>query len=193
MNSKIKYDEGKIEILSKSGMDSGVIISTKSKYLPDVLNRLPLPKDSDCRFFVDLYLKAENYNNVFIIGEKSACLDLSEKCQPNSIGLKIQAKICANNIISMINNNPLKPLNQKTFVEFMPIGYRNCLITIKDFSFDGLLAWLLFRIIHLSTYIGIKSKVSAFLKLLFSLINPVDTDIFLLEEISEYKREKITV
>ena len=198
-NARVFYNLNKRNIslrsenFSKSSSDPGIIISSRSMLPSNVLNSLSLAKDSNSKYFVDLYLKAENYNNLFIIGEKSICLDAAEKPQSNSIYLNMQAKICADNVISMINNNPLKPLKQKLFVEFMPIGYRNCLITIKNFSFDGLFAWVLFRVIHSFTCIGIKSKINAFLKLLFSLINPIDTDIFLLEEISEHKREKVTI
>ncbi|MBI3590181.1 MAG: FAD-dependent oxidoreductase [Candidatus Melainabacteria bacterium] len=189
LNSKISgLKKEKIEINHEKEICSGTIIFTPSYKAPSLIKNLLLKHDESEYACVDLYMKADGFDNVFVIGESSKCLDLSENYPRNIAVYKQQSKVCANNIFAKINNNPLKPLGKTLDINFFPLGYKNLLFGIKDFCLDGFIPWIFYRLLYISYFLGWKKNLKAFISFLLSNLALNDQYVLDLEAMSKQKQ-----
>lgn len=187
-NSKItRIDGQKIIINDEKEIPSGTIIFTDTNSVPLLIKNLGLQKDSLSSVFVDLYWNPQGLDNVFVIGEYSKCLDLSEDLLWVDFLYKEQAKVCAYNIFAKINNNPMKLLKSTLQMDFLSLGSRNSLAQIKNFCFEGFLGWFLHRLIYIKCFLGFRKGVTSLIGLLLNLIGLKETILF---DISEFNKEK---
>ena len=164
-DDKIIVNSGK-EILAKTIIVSG----KKSSSLVNLLtasNQPFLPN-------VDLSLKLEAFENVYMIGEFARCLDFNEGVLQSCLFLREQAVACANNVYSKINDIPEKPLRLNLNIDFMSLGKRNSMFEFKNIFFDGFFAWFFQRIICAKGFFTWKKKLRAVFSLICFVLGLVD-------------------
>ncbi len=162
---------------------SAFVLQTAIKESSSLINRVDLEKDNNSKAFIDLYLRAQGKENVFITGKASRCLDLIENIEKSELFYYYQSQTCANNILNSINNNPLKTLKIPLGVDFISLGSRNAIIEFNNFCFYGILPWFLYRLINIFYFINWKKKLRTFTSLLLTVIGLNDIDLYdLIEE-----------
>ncbi len=171
-NSKVtKIENNKIIINNKDEILSGTILLADLKGSSSLVRKL---KSSFKSCNVDLYMKLEDFDNVFMIGELANCLDLGEGLEKTNLFYKNQATICATNICAKINNVPMKLLKSGLQMDFLFLGYRNSLIEIKNICIDGMLAWFLHRLAFVFCSLSAKKKLRGFMALVCNIFGLSD-------------------
>lgn len=185
-NSKVtKLDTDVILINNEKEIISGTTILNSVNDSSSLFESLPIQKDEKSNALVDIYLKAQGIDNVFMVGEASKCVDLSELLERTVDFFNEEAKICAYNIFAKINNIPLKTIKFNQYANFISLGYKNSLAEINKFCFSGYFAWLLHRFSYILCYLGLLKKIRAFISLLFNIFGLKDStssDVLLLNE-----------
>ncbi len=183
-NSKItNIQNGKVSINDSFEIASHTIIGTSTNKFSSLIKCLALEKDSKNKAYVDLYLRAQGKENIFIIGESSKCLDLNEVSEKSDFYFKEQSSVCANNILALINGNPLKPfkLNLETFS--FSLGSRNAIFEVKNLCFYGIFAWVIYRLIYIWYFISWKKKIKVFCNFILNIFGLKENPLYdLIEE-----------
>ncbi|GEM_PF-3518893 len=161
--------KNKIEINAEKEMTFGTVLYAGKYKYSSLIKSLSLKLDDSFRACVDIYLKADGLDDVFVLGECATCLDLSENIPRNVLLFKKQAELASLNILSKINNNHLKSLNLNYEIDFLSLGRRKSLVGIKGLYFSGYFAWLFHRIIYIFAFIGLKKKIRSLAGLLFDI------------------------
>lgn len=164
----------KIEINNKDEIYSGTIICPAKEVLSSLIKDLKLKKDENLNSSVNLFLNADGFEDVFVIGPFSRCLDLGDDYTHSVLWFKNQAICCATNILAKINNNPLKAVNLPIDLKFYCLGYKSLLVMHKNVCLDGFIPWLLYRSIYISSLLGWKKKFKASVKLLLNMLGLSD-------------------
>lgn len=164
LNSKVtNISKEKIEINGESEIPAGTIIYGTRNKNSSLIEKLPLKKDGSGYACVDLYMKADGLDNVFVIGNSSKCLDMTDD-RPETVVLhNEQAKICATNIFAKINNNLLKALKPVINMQFLSLGRKDSLVIINNLHLNGFLPWVFHREVFALFLLGWKKKLRAFL------------------------------
>lgn len=187
-NSRVtKYENNKLVINNEKELYSGTLIFSGDKKYSSLIQDLPLVKDKLLNACVDLYLNAQGYENVFIIGETSKCLDLSESLINTILLFNEQAKICAYNIFAQINNNPKKPIKFNFGLDFISLGFKHSLLEVKGLYFDGYIAWLFQRLVYIWYLLGLKKKIKTLVGLLLNIVGLSDYELYQFEEVVNKK------
>ena len=171
-NSQItKIENNKITINNKNIIFSGTTILANLKGSFGLLRRLKTLSTS-CN--VDLYMKLEGLDNVFMIGEIANCLDLGENLEKTNFFYRSQAKICAQNVCAKINSIPMKLLKHDFQIDFLSLGYRNSLAEFKNIHIDGIIGWVLHRLAFVFCSLSWKKRLRAFVALLSNICGSSD-------------------
>ena len=171
VNSKItEIEKDKIIINGEKEIPSGTIINCAMSRMPSLINKLPLKKDASGAANVDLYMKADSIEDVFAIGEFAKCIDLSDSTTKSLFVLNMEARLCANNVIAKINNNPLKPIKTNLLIDFHSLGCRDTLLVAQGLHFDGFIPWLFQRLFYICYMLQPCVKVRVFVNFIISLV-----------------------
>lgn len=165
-----KLSKNKITINSDKEIASGTIILTNNIEYSSLIRELPLEKDNELKAYIDLYMQAKGYENVYVIGEATKCLDLSEDTILTVPLLKKQAKICACNILAKINNIPPRPFTIPVSMDFISLGSRNSLLEIKGVYFDGIIAYMVHRTIFALQFPGLLKKIRTLISTILGIV-----------------------
>ncbi len=163
-----KIEINTITINNKDKISSGTTILSNLKSSSALIQELYKAKTlNSCN--VDLYMKLEGVEDVFMIGELAECLDTREDFPKTVFFYKNQAKICAANISAKINNLPMKLLKPKLEIDFLSLGYRNSLIEFRNIHIDSIIAWLIYRFMYVFCSLHWKKKLRAFVGLICNI------------------------
>jgi len=185
-NSKVtKIGTDKILINNKSETLSGTTILTTLKGSPSLIRKLKNPfKSCD----VDLYMKLEGFEDVFMIGEAAIYLDLRENIVKTILFYKNQAQICAANISAKINNAAMKLLKPDYQIDFLSLGYRSSLAEIKNIHVDGVVGWFLHRLLFVFCSLSWKKKIRALVTLICNICGFTDFEHMNIYELKSNKQ-----
>lgn len=164
--------------LPKENADASFILQTAKDEKSLLIKRLDLVKDDKSKAFVDLYMRAQDKENVFIIWKASRCLDLVENVERSELFYLYQAEVCASNILCSINNNPLKTLKIKFDIDFLSLGSRNAIVEFKTLCLYGIFPWILYRLMYIWYFISWKKKLRAFVSLILTIAGLKDSQLF---------------
>lgn len=127
-----------------------------------------IPNGIDQKHFVggnrlktNQYLQVEELNNVFAMGDLAAVITKdTPKGHPQVAQPAIQqGKILAKNIISIINNKPLKSFTYKEKGSLATVGKRRAVADLGKLKFGGYFAWLIWSFVHLISISGFRNKL----------------------------------
>ncbi|OGI13985.1 MAG: hypothetical protein A3I68_08360 [Candidatus Melainabacteria bacterium RIFCSPLOWO2_02_FULL_35_15] len=163
-----KIENNIITINNKDKISSGTIILSNPKSSSALIQKLYKTKSLDsCN--VDLYLKLEGLEDVFMIGELAKCMDIREDFPKTDLFYNDQAKTCATNICTKINNSPMKLLKSDLEINFLSLGYRNSLLECRNIHIDNVIAWFLHRMLYIFCSLSWKKKLRAFVGLICNI------------------------
>jgi NADH dehydrogenase len=161
-------------------LDDETIIKTKTVIwtagvepnLPEIVGNVE--KDNKGRLIVNEYLQVKNYENVFGVGDV-CCYIRNQKPLPQLAQVAVrQAKAVAKNIFNLIKNKPLEKFVYKHQGDLISLGRFFAIGEIKNFTFSGFFAWILWRGVYLSKLISNKDKIKTFIDWLLDLFYPRD-------------------
>ncbi len=137
-----------------------------------IAQSLPLDKASDGRILVNRNLEAPAIPGVYIVGD---CAYLpqepgSEPYPPTGQIAVRQGMTCARNILNAVAGKPLLPFRYKYKGELISMGRNVAVAQIGNQAFDGLAAWLLWRIYYLGKLMGFRNKLSVALDWSFAYV-----------------------
>jgi NADH dehydrogenase len=161
-------------------LDDETIIKTKTVIwtagvepnLPEIVGNVE--KDNKGRLIVNEYLQVKNYENVFSIGDV-CCYIQNQKPLPQFAQVAVrQGKAVAKNIFNLIKNKPLEKFVYRHQGDLISLGRFFAIGEIKNFTFSGFFAWILWRGVYLSKMISNKDKIKTFVDWLLNFFYPRD-------------------
>jgi NADH dehydrogenase len=161
-------------------LDDETIIKTKTVVwtagiepnLPEIIGNIE--KDSKGRLIVNEYLQIKNYDNVFALGDVCSFIQ-NQKPLPQLAQVAVrQAKAVAKNIFNLIQNKPLEKFVYKHQGDLISLGRFFAIGEIKNFTFSGFFAWILWRGVYLSKMISNKDRIKTFVDWLLGFFYPRD-------------------
>ena len=75
-----------------------------------------------------------------------------------------QADIAAENVLALIKNKPLKKFRYKSVGAMATIGRNDAVVSMGSYTSEGLVAWLMWSVIHIWRLIDFRSRIVIFLK-----------------------------
>jgi NADH:ubiquinone reductase (H+-translocating) len=123
------------------------------------------------RIKVDEYNRVIGYENIFAIGD--VALMTGDPEFPNGHPMMAppamqQGKLVAENIVNLINKQPMKPFRYNDKGSMATIGRNKAVVDLKSLKFQGFFAWLVWMFIHLISIIGFRNKFFVFMNWLIS-------------------------
>jgi len=125
-----------------------------------LLNTLNSPLDNVGRAIVNKDCSLLNYPNIFVIGDAAHFIDDKGNVLPGVAQTAIQqGKYVAEVIVSKIQPNHRKPFmyNDKGIVA--TIGRAKAIALIGSVKISGVIAWLLWAVIHVVSLIGFRNQI----------------------------------
>ena len=175
-----KVEEGKISLEGENIFSSTIIATTTydvSSLLKSVLT-LKTEKTETCqKIETDKCFLLPEKSHVYLIGETSLIPGVANY---SIVTYHEQAKICAQNIVSEINNDPLKPFKNTTDIDTFTLGSKNSFVNLNKVRFSGFLGWIIFRLAYIFMFLGNKKTTKAlnvFASFLFRLKDYDTTEI----------------
>lgn len=126
-----------------------------------VVESLPLDKASDGRFLVNQNMEAQQLPGVYIVGD-CAYLQQVTGAGPypptGQIAVR-QGLACARNILNSVAGVPQLPFLYKYKGELISMGRNVAVAQIGNYAFDGLAAWLLWRLYYLGKLMDFRNRL----------------------------------
>lgn len=189
VKSKVtKIDSEQIDLSDRGRIPSGVTILTQINSYSSLLDTIFNSNKSFKSCNVDLFMKIESFDDVFMIGELANCLDLGEGIQKTNLFYKTQAKVCALNVTAKINNLTMKPFKPDLQMEFLSLGYRNSLLEFKNICIDGIVAWFMHRLQFAFCSLSWKKKLRALVGLTCNILGLSDFEHMNIYELKSNKQ-----
>ena len=134
------------------------------------------------RFKVDQFNRIPGLNDVFAIGDQ--CLQTTDPAYPNGhpqvaqVAIQ-QAKNLAKNIKRIneghADDNSLTPFKYNNLGSMATIGRNKAVVEIGKFHSQGFFAWILWRVVHLRSILGVKNKMMVLLNWLWKYVSYNDS------------------
>jgi len=117
------------------------------------------------RLLVNPYNQVKGHTNIFAIGDNSITLpDSNPGGHPQVAQVALQqAKILSDNLRKTIKNKQLKEFYYINKGKMATIGRHRAVADLPFIQLKGILAWILWSVVHLISIIGVKSKLIIFL------------------------------
>lgn len=123
-------------------------------------NTLGVPQGRQGRIIVEPTLQLPNHPEVFVIGDAAYLEDATGQPLPMVAPVAIQqADAAADNIRSLLNNQPLRPFAYKDPGSLATIGRNRAVARIAGFQFRGFFAWIVWLVIHLVWLVGFRNRL----------------------------------
>ncbi len=116
------------------------------------------------RLAVNEFNQIKGFNHIFAIGDV-ACMT-TEEC-PHGLPMMAQPAIqqgeqLGNNILKLIEKQPLKPFAYKDKGTMATIGRNKAVVDLKRYKFQGAFAWYVWMFVHLFFLIGFRNRMVVF-------------------------------
>lgn len=124
------------------------------------------------RIRVNQFNQVKNHDTIFAIGD-IAMMELDNypfghpmMAQP----AMQQGKLLGQNIIRLINNQPMIPFEYNDKGSMATIGRNKAVVDLPKYQFSGVFAWFVWMFVHLFSLIGFKNKAVVFLNWVYNYI-----------------------
>ena len=106
-------------------------------------------------------LSLPGYREVFLIGDMSALTDVSGTPVPGLAAAAIQqGKVAAKNILRDLRSEKRLPFKYEDRGVMATIGHHRAVAEFGNKRFSGVIAWLLWSLVHVFLLIGFRSRVT---------------------------------
>ncbi len=118
-------------------------------------------RNSQNRLLVDKFNRIKSLDNIFAIGDNAMMITNDN---PNGHPLVAQpaiqqGKLLAKNLLRMVSGRPMKPFQYNNKGAMATIGRKKAVAEIGNYSFGGIVAWLIWSFVHLASLIGFRNKI----------------------------------
>lgn len=143
---------------------------------PPLLKKLGVPVDKSGRVIVQPDLSAANFPNVFVIGDAAAVIDPdTHQPVPGLAPAAMQmgrfvARIIAAEISGVSTPAQRGAFHYRDKGTLATIGVSRAVADIRGWKFTGLLAWLLWCLVHLSFLISFRSRLFVMMGWIFNYV-----------------------
>ncbi len=132
---------------------------------------LPVEKARDGRLAVDEHLRLPDYPFIFALGDAAASLDpdTGEPLPPNAAVAVQEGANAGANLARLVRGEPILPFTYKPMGELIALGRLKAAAELGPFVFDGLPAWLVWRVVYLTKLMGARNRAGLVLDWVASL------------------------
>ena len=154
------------ELIFKSGekMATRTVIWAAGVKAVSLVDRLGCEQDRAGRAIVDEYLQLPNKKDVFAVGDMANFMQDGASLAMIAPVAMQQADIAAENVLALIKNKPLKKFRYKSVGAMATIGRNDAVVSMGSYTSEGLVAWLMWSVIHIWRLIDFRSRIVIFLK-----------------------------
>ena len=124
------------------------------------------------RIRVNQFNQVKGYENIFALGD-IAMMKLDEFPQGHPMMAQPalqQGRLLGENIVKLINNQPMVPFKYKDKGAMATIGRNKAVVDLPNYHFSGIFAWFVWMFVHLFSLIGFKNKAVVFLNWVYNYI-----------------------
>jgi NADH:ubiquinone reductase (H+-translocating) len=131
---------------------------------------LAVEKARDGRILVDAHLRVPAFTSIFALGDNAASLDpeSGNPLPPNAAVAVEEGKSVGQNLARLVRGQPLEPFNYRAMGELVALGRLHAAAELGPIVFDGVPAWLVWRVVYLTKLIGAKNRAGLLLDWLAS-------------------------
>jgi NADH dehydrogenase len=105
-------------------------------------------------------LTIEGHPEAFVIGDLAACVDAAGRTMPGLAPVAIQQGRCAAaNIVKALAGEPYREFKYVDKGELATIGRAFAILQFGKFKLAGLLAWLIWSLVHIAYLIGFGNRI----------------------------------
>ncbi|MGC2853981.1 FAD-dependent oxidoreductase [Novispirillum sp. DQ9] len=129
---------------------TATIVATIGNAPTPLVQGLDLPKEKG-RILVDPDLRVRGHASVWALGD-AAFVPSGERgglAPPTAQAAVSEAKLLARNLLAVIDGKPTRPFRYRSKGTLASVGGRRGVATVGGMKLDGVLAWLLWRLVHL--------------------------------------------
>lgn len=113
---------------------------------------------------VDSYCRIEGYGNVFVVGDQAAFTHAGQEL-PGVAPVAIQqGRYIAATITALMREKPVKPFRYLDKGQMATIGRSRAIVQSKGLRFHGLIAWVMWLVVHIYFLIGFKNRLFVLLQ-----------------------------
>lgn len=125
-----------------------------------LVDSLGLPQGRQGRILVDETLRVPDHPEVFAIGDAGYLEDENKNPFPMVATVAIQqGRKAADNIVHTVKGQPLQPFVYADPGSLATIGRSSAVAKIGRFEFGGIIAWLLWSVVHVYQLIGFRNRI----------------------------------
>ena len=159
-NSNLTFDTA--TVIWTAGVQGALVSGLNSDALVEKIKRIR----------VNQFNQVRGYETIFAMGD-IAMMELVDypfghpmMAQP----AMQQGKLLGQNIIRLINNQPMIPFEYNDKGSMATIGRNKAVVDLPHFHFSGVFAWFVWMFVHLFSLIGFKNKAVVFLNWVYNYI-----------------------
>lgn len=113
------------------------------------------------RVCIEQDLSVPGHRDIFVIGDMSALIDANGRQVPGLAAAAIQqGQAAAVNILRDIRGAPRLPFRYRDLGSMATIGHHRAVAEIGSLKLSGMVAWLLWSIVHVFLLIGFRNRVA---------------------------------
>ena len=151
--NKVKAQEitaGKVVLDDGRELETENAIWTAGFRASEKLDDLGLPHDERKGLRVDAYMRVEDHDNIWGIGDCAANVEEDGKpVPPNAQAATQQGKAVARNVLAAIDGRDLEPFNYRPLGQLVEMGSEFAVNEVLGIKFSGLMAALFWRATYL--------------------------------------------
>jgi NADH dehydrogenase len=117
------------------------------------------------RVLIERDLSLPGHHEVFVIGDMASLVDENGKPLPGLAAVATQQGVAAaDNILRDLRGEARRPFAYRDRGTMATIGYHRAVAEISGMRLSGLLAWLLWSLVHVWLLIGFRNRVTVMLE-----------------------------
>ncbi len=149
-------------VIWTAGVQGAVVAGLDGKSLVENVKRIR----------VNQYNQVQGYDTIFAVGD-IAMMELPEYPRGHPMMAQPalqQGKLLGENLIKLINNQPMKAFEYTNKGAMATIGRNKAVVDLPHYHFSGVFAWFVWMFVHLFSLIGFKNKAVVFLNWVYNYI-----------------------
>jgi NADH:ubiquinone reductase (H+-translocating) len=132
---------------------------------------LAIEKARDGRVVVDEHLRIPALPNIFALGDIAASTDpqTGQTLPPNAAVAVQEGEVTGANLARLVRGEPLEPFSYQPIGELIALGRLRAAAELGPVVFNGLPAWILWRMVYLTKLMGTRNRAGLALDWIASL------------------------
>jgi NADH dehydrogenase len=159
-----KCDQTGVTLKSGKVVEAATIIWGAGVMASPAAIWLKAKMDRAGRVIVGPDLKLPGHDNIYVIGDTACVTDNTGLTVPGvAPAAKQMGKHVARSIGAAMANQPWQPFSYRNYGNLATIGRKSAVADFGSFHLTGLLAWLVWGLVHVGFLIGFRNRVSVML------------------------------